>query len=195
MDWYYANGAQQTGPVSDNEMRRLAAEGVIAPFTMVWHERLAGWQTWVSVARPAGTFVYGGFWLRWLAYAIDAGIIGTIRALVVLPLGFPLFGQSFDSPWLFARVGEAQLSSVVIGLCYFVFFWTQYGATPGKLVLRLKVVTPQGGPISVSQAVGRYFGQILSGLILGIGFLMAAFDDEKRALHDRLCDTRVIRVN
>ena len=48
--------------------------------------------------------------------------------------------------------------------------------------------------LTLGAAVIRYFGQILSGIIAGIGFLMAAFDDEKRALHDRLAETRVIRI-
>jgi uncharacterized RDD family membrane protein YckC len=56
------------------------------------------------------------------------------------------------------------------------------------------VVTLRRGPISPGQAIGRYFGQILSGIILGIGFIVVAFDDRKRALHDRPSDTRVIRI-
>jgi hypothetical protein len=36
---------------------------------------------------------------------------------------------------------------------------------------------------------------LLSSLTLAIGYIMAAFDDEKRSLHDRICDTRVIRLN
>jgi uncharacterized RDD family membrane protein YckC len=62
------------------------------------------------------------------------------------------------------------------------------------MVLGLKVVTANGGLISVGRAFGRYFAQILSGLILGIGYIMAAFDEQKRALHDHICGTRVIRV-
>jgi uncharacterized RDD family membrane protein YckC len=41
--------------------------------------------------------------------------------------------------------------------------------------------------------LGRHFAEMLSGILLGIGYLMIAFDDEKRALHDRICDTRVIK--
>jgi uncharacterized RDD family membrane protein YckC len=40
--------------------------------------------------------------------------------------------------------------------------------------------------------LGRHFAKILSGIILYIGYLMAFWDDEKRALHDRICSTRVI---
>ena len=61
------------------------------------------------------------------------------------------------------------------------------------MLMGVKVVTATGGPISVGRAFARYFAQILSGLILCIGFIMAAFDDQKRALHDHICSTRVIR--
>jgi uncharacterized RDD family membrane protein YckC len=39
---------------------------------------------------------------------------------------------------------------------------------------------------------GRFSAEILSGLIFYIGYIMVAFDSEKRALHDRICNTRVI---
>jgi uncharacterized RDD family membrane protein YckC len=62
------------------------------------------------------------------------------------------------------------------------------------MALDLKVVRPDGGPISLGRAVGRYFAKIVSGIILAIGYIIAGFDDQKRALHDMMCDTRVIRV-
>jgi uncharacterized RDD family membrane protein YckC len=69
-----------------------------------------------------------------------------------------------------------------------------YGATPGKMALGLKIVRPDGGPISAGRAVGRYFAEILSALTLMIGYMMAGWDSEKRALHDRIADTRVIKT-
>jgi uncharacterized RDD family membrane protein YckC len=62
------------------------------------------------------------------------------------------------------------------------------------MALNLKVVRPDGSPLSLGRAFARYFAKVLSGLILGIGFIMAGFDSQKRALHDRLCDTRVIKT-
>jgi uncharacterized RDD family membrane protein YckC len=62
------------------------------------------------------------------------------------------------------------------------------------MALDLKVVRPDGGPISLGRAVGRYFAKIVSGIILMIGYIMAGFDSEKRALHDMMCDTRVIKA-
>ena len=81
-----------------------------------------------------------------------------------------------------------------LGIAYPTFFLGKYGATPGKMAAGIKVVRPDGEPITYMRAFGRYFADLLSGFIFGIGFIMAAFDDEKRALHDRICDTRVIRT-
>ena len=207
MDWYYAFEGQQRGPVSEADLAQLAAQGVIAPATLVWHAGLQDWQPWSSLsgirtvpawpAPPAATtgVIYAGFWIRALAYIIDLALVGAIRSIVLLPLGLSMLDRPFASPWFFAHLGEAKLASLAVALGYFVYFWTQYGATPGKMLLKLKVVTPQGTLITAGQGVLRYFGQILSGLILGIGFIMAGLDDQKRALHDRIANTRVIRVN
>jgi uncharacterized RDD family membrane protein YckC len=217
-EWFYASEGRQAGPVSEAELIRLIREGVVAPSTLVWHQGLANWVPWNSLhpggatpsdappptipayaaasgALPAHRFVYGGFWIRVLAYIVDAFIIGAIRKIILLPLGISLLERPYASPWFFAHIGELGAAGFVISLAYFVFFWVQYGATPGKMILKLKVVNPLGGPITVGQAICRYFAIILSWMTLGIGFIMAGIDDEKRALHDRLCDTRVIRVN
>jgi uncharacterized RDD family membrane protein YckC len=60
------------------------------------------------------------------------------------------------------------------------------------MALGLKVVRSNGAPLGWGVSIGRYFMYIVSGIILGIGYIMAGFDDEKRTLHDRACDTRVI---
>jgi uncharacterized RDD family membrane protein YckC len=53
-------------------------------------------------------------------------------------------------------------------------------------------VDTQGRRVSFGRATGRYFGKILSGLILGIGFLMAGFTERKQALHDSIADCLVV---
>jgi uncharacterized RDD family membrane protein YckC len=60
--------------------------------------------------------------------------------------------------------------------------------------MKIKVTTPDAGPISYGRSTGRYFAKMLNGFTFYIGFLMAIWDDEKRALHDRICTTRVIRT-
>jgi uncharacterized RDD family membrane protein YckC len=76
---------------------------------------------------------------------------------------------------------------------YFTWFTGKHGGTPGKLILRLKVVGSNGAPLTYARAFSRFWGMILSLLCCYIGVIMVAFDDEKRALHDRLCDSRVVK--
>jgi uncharacterized RDD family membrane protein YckC len=63
------------------------------------------------------------------------------------------------------------------------------------MALGLKVVRPNGGPVSPGRAFGRYFAKWLSSMTLGIGYIIAGFDAEKRAMHDMIVDTRVVRAD
>jgi uncharacterized RDD family membrane protein YckC len=148
-------------------------------------------------APTAMTVVYGGFWRRFLAVLIDSVILMILNLpfAVILGLFVGLAGTSRNS----ARVGGALLGlewlfGIAIAVTYTAYFLSQKGATPGKMIMRLKVITATGGPISVGRAVGRYFANLLSAAILYVGYLMAAFDSQKRALHDHICSTRVIQV-
>ncbi len=145
--------------------------------------------------RTQTSLVYGGFWIRFGAKFIDSLLIIAVN----MAIGF-VFGFSAGMIGLIDGSGESlmidifvQLMNIVVPALYVTFFLGRYGATLGKMACGLKVVRPDGGPISYPRALGRYFAEILSGMILGIGYLMAAFDSEKRSLHDRICSTRVVR--
>ena len=140
---------------------------------------------------------HGGFWRRFFAVLID----GIITAIVTFPIQM-LLGVFFRHDGVdtlmnptagLELVGGIYLVSVIVNVLYYTYFFSQKGATPGKMLLGLRVVTAAGGPLSVGRAAGRVFAQILSGLTLLIGYIIAAFDSEKRALHDHICSTRVIR--
>ena len=75
---------------------------------------------------------------------------------------------------------------------YEVCFLGRFGATPGKMVCRLRVVGPDHTRLTYTRALARHFAGMLSLLTLLIGYLIAAFDSEKRALHDHICNTRVV---
>jgi uncharacterized RDD family membrane protein YckC len=141
---------------------------------------------------------YAGFWIRFAAVFVDGIIlwfVNVVLGLVVLSPFIRTVSQGAPAiNKLLIVQGATFLVQLVIGITYEVWFIGKFGATPGKMACKVKVVTPEGSPISYGRAFGRYFGKLLSGLILCIGYLMAAFDVEKRALHDRLCNTRVIRT-
>lgn len=151
---------------------------------------------------PLGVFNYAGFWIRVAAYIIDAIIVGVANlilqfvytSITALP---DMSNTMSNNPQMFRQFMLFYiilfLLEFAIGAGYPTFFIGKYGATPGKMICGLKVIRPNGSRVSYLRAFARYFAQVLSGLILCIGYLMVAFDDECRALHDRICDTRVIR--
>jgi uncharacterized RDD family membrane protein YckC len=95
-------------------------------------------------------------------------------------------------PALMSLIGLSFLINMALTLAYDVYFLTTKGATPGKMALGLKVTRADGGPISAGLAIGRYFAKFLSSITFCIGFIIAGFDREKRALHDHICGTRVV---
>jgi uncharacterized RDD family membrane protein YckC len=148
-----------------------------------------------GVALP-GAVTYAGFWIRAGAAVLDGILLWVVNTIVSLPF-LALIGASATGDGNPALALAAMMASLLvqlgIGVSYEVWFIGRYGATPGKFALRLRVVTSEGSRVTYSRSFGRYFAKILSGLTLGIGFLLAAFDEQKRALHDRICDTRVVR--
>jgi uncharacterized RDD family membrane protein YckC len=250
MNWYYADGGQQAGPVDDLQFEQLVRAGRVQPDTLVWHEGLANWQPYRDINPAAAptppstsegvcaqcgkvfnlqdmilygtvrvcasckpTFVqrlaegaqispgslrYAGFWIRFAAKLVDGLILG-------IPLLVPFFIFFFRAvaqrPGGFNSQAQMQIQGfnylfqiiyMTVSITYNSFFLAKFGATPGKMLCGLKVVSEEGAALTTGKAVGRAFAEMLSGLICNIGYIIAAFDDEKRALHDRMCGTRVI---
>ncbi len=144
---------------------------------------------------------YGGFWIRFGARVLDVAILW----VVLLPLSYALglflpnvLRQQPATPDIrsfgpfFAGLLVVNLISWFIALLYEGWFVSNRGGTPGKLVLGLRIVRPNGDKVSFARACGRYMASIVSSLTLFIGYIMAGFDDQKRALHDHMCDTRVV---
>jgi uncharacterized RDD family membrane protein YckC len=153
---------------------------------------------------PQGAAQYAGFWVRVGATFIDGLIVGGvfgIVALVIVLAMLPSLTRQAGAPSLalagpmMAFFGIFELLALAGAASYEAFFVSRSGATPGKKVLHLKVVMPDGGRVSLGRAFGRYFAKMLSGMILYLGYIMVAFDSEKRGLHDYICGTRVIRTS
>lgn len=128
---------------------------------------------------------YAGFWIRFLATLIDGIVIATFVGIVVNLIG----------------IGGAQQASLSYSLFMLTAQWGYYSlmesserqATLGKIVLGLRVTDLQGNRISFGKATARFFGKVLSGLLLFIGYIMVAFTDKKQGLHDKLVSTLVLK--
>ena len=150
--------------------------------------------------RPAGAVRYGGFWIRYLAVLIDSLILSVVTVIVfaigisLYPVDWANVGRSqADLMQLLAIEGVVWFFALIANAVYETWMIGRYGATLGKMACGLRVVTSDGGKVSYGRSLGRHFAKMLSSFILFIGYIMAGFDEEKRALHDRICDTRVIK--
>ena len=210
MQWYYAEAGNRIGPIEETELNRLVTLGTVRADTLVWHEGLASWQPlgvvrgMPAAAVHAAARHYAGFWIRFVARLIDGIILAIINGIVRLPF-MMMFGAGMGlgldrgmrggvifGPAMAGVMGVSALIGIALGTAYDVYFLSAHGATPGKMALGLRVIRADGGPISPMLALARHFAEWISAIILLIGYIMAAFDPEKRALHDRICETRVI---
>ncbi len=135
---------------------------------------------------------YAGFWKRFAATLIDYLII--LVPTFIITFSFMVFGG------LEGQSKRQQLELIVQGISI-VLNWLYFGfmessplqATVGKLALGLIVTDVDGRPLSFARATGRYFGKLLSGLTLCIGYIMAGFTQRKQALHDIIAGCLVIK--
>ncbi len=141
---------------------------------------------------PTGT-PYQGFWIRLVAYIIDYIVLILLLGLFFAILDFILPIEALDVLlpeedsliyYLYGGVGFAIYDTFMIG---------RFGATVGKWIVGIEVLYVNGSRISYWRAFGRYLATYLSGLFFGIGYLMAAFRQNKRAMHDDIADTVVVR--
>ena len=146
-----------------------------------------------GAALKTGALVYAGFWTRFAAVFVDGIILWAVNTFIGLAAGLSM-AQSFGrQPRGFGPIQIALfVVQIAIGLSYETVLIGKYGATLGKMACKIKVVTAEGESVSYLRSLGRYFAKMISAFTCLIGYIMAAFDDEKRALHDRICNTRVI---
>ncbi len=144
---------------------------------------------------PLGSLHYAGFWIRAGAVIIDA-ILLYIAGMILtgLWLGYQGIGVLTSDPLgLLRSEGILVAVQLLMGVAYETWFIGKFGATPGKISCNLKVVRADGSRLSYSRAFARYNAKMVSSCTLCIGYLVAAFDEQKRALHDYVVDTRVVR--
>ncbi len=120
---------------------------------------------------------YAGFWQRFLAMLLDWAVVACGSAIAsVLAFGAVPFAY-FVASWLY----EAFMLS------------SEWQATLGKRALSIAVTRTDGSQLTFARASGRHFAKYVSGFILLIGYIMAAFTEKKQALHDMMADTIVIQ--
>ena len=155
---------------------------------------VAGPYTPVSAAAVG----YGGFWIRVVAFIIDAIIVRAVAWPVSMILGLGgLAGMMGGFP--LGVLGLHLFGSGVVLMLVLFGSWlyeafmlsSPYQATLGKMIFGMKVTDLYGNRISFARATGRHFAKWLSGMLLGIGYIMVGFTERKQGLHDMLAGTLV----
>ena len=138
---------------------------------------------------------YGSFWERLGASIIDGLILLVPTFFIGLATGHSMFTSYRGGLFTYYASVDNWISIAVNWLYYALMESGPMQATLGKRALGLKVVSDKdGGRISFGQATGRYFGKIISMLILCIGYLMVLWDEKKQALHDKMASTLVVKA-
>lgn len=134
----------------------------------------------MATSMPAQTAAYAGFWRRVGALLIDSILLSVVFGPLYLALRDQVqtwYALETGASWLYYALMESSPRQ----------------ATLGKMALGIIVTDMEGRRIGFGRATGRYFAKIISALILGIGYLMAAFTARKQGLHDIIVGTLVVK--
>jgi len=124
---------------------------------------------------------------RLAACLIDVVILYTITQIIFFVTYF------FAPPDILRQLFIAVPWILLLQFLYFILFWAfANGATPGMMLLKIRVVQANGAEISFGQSVIRYVGFILSTLPLFLGFIWVFFDEQNQGWHDKIAKTIVI---
>jgi uncharacterized RDD family membrane protein YckC len=126
---------------------------------------------------------------RVVAIIIDgifANILGAILVLLIkmLPVNS-----------LVKTIGEGLITYVAITLGYWVYLTYKHGATPGKKIMGLKVISDGPSPaLSFRSVILREtIYRFISAIVLGLGYITVNWNEKRLTWHDRLAGTRVVQ--
>ena len=146
--------------------------------------------------------IYAGFWLRFVAWIIDSIVLQVGLGIPIFVLLAPTFlrmvraGQPIEdfSPDMISSFVGLNLVLVAGSWLYYALMeCSTWQGTLGKKALGLYVTDMAGDRITFGRASGRYFGKIISGLTILVGYIMAGFTAHKQALHDMMAGCLVLR--
>ena len=145
---------------------------------------------------------YASFWKRVGARLLDQLVLIVPGALLLLAVDLA-FQDSLryalrNNPMeviaidVTKRLWKLGLATLMTWLYFALFESSIYQGTPGKKAMGLMVTDNNGSRLTFGRASGRYFAKLISGLTLGVGFLMALFTEKRQMLHDIIASCLVL---
>jgi len=178
------------------------AAGTPAPATAPPAPGYAAQPSYAPAAYSVAGGGYGGFWIRFIAFLIDALIV----RIVVSPIsalfglgglavgGFGSHGYRHGLAIPYFIFGGGVIAFIILGASWLYeafMLSSSYQSTLGKMIFGMKVTDLQGNRIDFARATGRHFAKWLSGLLLCFGYIMIGFTERKQGLHDIVAGTLV----
>ena len=148
------------------------------------------------------TPAYAGFWNRVAAAIVDAiitavagfVILGPVVVFIIFSGGGRLGDPGEAQSLLPVIQGVNQVVSLLGGWLYYALMESsRFQGTLGKMAVQIKVTDMEGNRVTFGRATGRYFGKLVSALVLFIGYIMVAFTEKKQGLHDIMAGCLVVR--
>ena len=132
---------------------------------------------------------YAGFWIRVLAALIDTAAL----FIVIIPLLYFIYGGQYFSDDRFFKGTWDVLLNYIFPILAVLLFWQYRSATPGKIILKLKIVDKDDlEKVSFARLLLRYIGYYLSIFPLLLGLIWVGIDKKKQGWHDKISNTVVI---
>ena len=150
-------------------------------------------------AAPASTEVFldeprpqvlASFGMRFVATILD----GIWLAVLNIALGTVIYGTGYFASEKFIEGPADIFISYVLPIAIVAWFWVKKGATPGKMICGIRIITVDGSPLTIGKCLVRYIGYYLSMIPLALGYLWAAWDQRSQAWHDKMARTLVVKV-
>lgn len=138
--------------------------------------------------------MYAGFFVRLAAFIVDSLIVGTGLLVIKIPIWFASFGADnlLAKDFIF-QYSVLDIVFYLLKVCYFALLTYYTGATLGKKLFHLKVISSEERKPTFFEIVFREsVGRFLSAVCLYVGYIMVGADKNKRGLHDMLSDTSVV---
>ena len=94
-----------------------------------------------------------------------------------------------------SKRGGRDWGFALVWFVYQIVFLKKLGTTPGKRLLKLKVISMDGGPLDNKQRLTRAAVSLLSGYAVGLGYVWAFLEPQRRGWHDLMAETRVVAAD